>query len=562
VVDSATITATTGAHPLGTVDVVVTNPDLQAATLAGGFTYTEPPALTIADIVPATGSAAGGTVVTIDGTGFAAGATVAIGGVAATNVTVASATQILATTGAHAPGVVDIVITNPDTRSVTLAGGFTYAAPTSRKYYLAEGATVWTFDTVLALMNLGSEAAPVTITFLKEDGTTVQATRVVAADSRDTVRVADVPGMQGVSFGTVVDSTAGVPLAVERTVTWDGGHGAHGGAATGELSPTWYFAEGAQGAFATYILVANPGDLAADLTVTFLPEGRAPVVRATRVGAHARATFWAGSVPELQFTSFSTIVESTQPVVAERSLYFGAQRHWDGGTCAMGVTAPSVDWYFAEGASGPVFDMYLLLGNPALQPATVTVTYLLANGATVDRVYVVNAQARRTVWVTGQLAGQGPSIGVGMAIHADRPVLAERAMYWPAPYAEWREGHASAGAPATGTAWAIADAAVGGGTHTQTYLLLANPGDTAAQVRVTYCRENGLTPVVATYTVNPASRLTVWVNGTVPGLADERFGAIAQVQSGPAIVVERSMYWTVDGVWWAGGTNAMGTRLQ
>jgi hypothetical protein len=39
VVNSSTITATTGAHAAATVGVVVTNPDAQSATLSGGFTY-------------------------------------------------------------------------------------------------------------------------------------------------------------------------------------------------------------------------------------------------------------------------------------------------------------------------------------------------------------------------------------------------------------------------------------------------------------------------------------------------------------------------------------------
>ena len=40
VVDAATITCLTPAHAAGAVDVTVTNPDAQSATLAGGFTYT------------------------------------------------------------------------------------------------------------------------------------------------------------------------------------------------------------------------------------------------------------------------------------------------------------------------------------------------------------------------------------------------------------------------------------------------------------------------------------------------------------------------------------------
>jgi hypothetical protein len=127
VVSSASITAATAAHPAGIVDVVVTNSDTQSGTLTQGFTYTtvSNPAPTVTGISPTSGTANGGTAVTITGTGFL-GATVTVGGTAATGVTVVSSTSITATTAAHAPGIVDVVVTNSDAQSGTLTQGFTY----------------------------------------------------------------------------------------------------------------------------------------------------------------------------------------------------------------------------------------------------------------------------------------------------------------------------------------------------------------------------------------------------------------------------------------------------
>ena len=88
-------------------------------TLTNGYTYTNP-APTVSGISPASGTTAGGTPVTITGTGFLAGATVTIGGTAATGVTVASSTSITATTPAHAAGAVNVVVTNTDSQSGTL----------------------------------------------------------------------------------------------------------------------------------------------------------------------------------------------------------------------------------------------------------------------------------------------------------------------------------------------------------------------------------------------------------------------------------------------------------
>src|SRR6185369_3682585 len=120
VVSSTSITATTAAHAAGTVNVVVTNTDAQSGTLTNGYTYTTTnPAPTVSSINPISGTANGGTAVTITGTGFLAGATVSLGGTAATGVTVVSSTSITATTAAHAAGTVNVVVTNTDGQNGT-----------------------------------------------------------------------------------------------------------------------------------------------------------------------------------------------------------------------------------------------------------------------------------------------------------------------------------------------------------------------------------------------------------------------------------------------------------
>ena len=128
VVNSTTITATTGAHSAGSVNVVVQNPDGQSATKTNGYTYGTLPAPTVTSIFPSFGPTAGGALVTIGGTNFASGATVTLGGSTA-SVGSLNATTITATSSAHAAGIVDVVVTNPDTQSGTLASGYTYRPP-------------------------------------------------------------------------------------------------------------------------------------------------------------------------------------------------------------------------------------------------------------------------------------------------------------------------------------------------------------------------------------------------------------------------------------------------
>jgi uncharacterized delta-60 repeat protein len=84
--------------------------------------------VTITTIVPNSGTITGGSAVTISGTGFGAGATVTIGGAAATNVIVVNSTKITARTPAHALGAVNATVTNTNATSGTLVAGYTYKA--------------------------------------------------------------------------------------------------------------------------------------------------------------------------------------------------------------------------------------------------------------------------------------------------------------------------------------------------------------------------------------------------------------------------------------------------
>ncbi|MFZ0860943.1 MAG: IPT/TIG domain-containing protein [Candidatus Sulfotelmatobacter sp.] len=85
-----------------------------------------PAALSLTSVSPTSGGTAGGTKVTIAGSGFQSGARVAFGGNAATNVKVVSTTSITATTPAHAAGTVSVTVTNPNGQSATLLNAFTY----------------------------------------------------------------------------------------------------------------------------------------------------------------------------------------------------------------------------------------------------------------------------------------------------------------------------------------------------------------------------------------------------------------------------------------------------
>jgi IPT/TIG domain len=88
-----------------------------------------PEALTVASIEPAAGSSAGGTKVSIKGTGFVNGASVTIG-YAATSVTVVNAKEITASTAAHGVGPQEVIVKETGLTS-THGPSFSYVAPPS-----------------------------------------------------------------------------------------------------------------------------------------------------------------------------------------------------------------------------------------------------------------------------------------------------------------------------------------------------------------------------------------------------------------------------------------------
>jgi len=81
---------------------------------------------TVTSISPATGAAAGGTVVTIDGTNLAGVEGVTFGGTAGTSLQRISNTRIKVTTPAKTAGAYNVVVQD-DSGNVTVTNGFTYS---------------------------------------------------------------------------------------------------------------------------------------------------------------------------------------------------------------------------------------------------------------------------------------------------------------------------------------------------------------------------------------------------------------------------------------------------
>ena len=104
----------------------------------------------------------------------------------------------------------------------------------------------------------------------------------------------------------------------------------------------------------------------------------------------------------LNSTEVSAIVETLDGVgiVVERAMYDSRRGvTFEAGHESAGVTAPSTRWYFAEGATGPFFDLFLLMANPGDRAAEVRVTYLLPDGTRSVASHHVGPWQRYTIWV-------------------------------------------------------------------------------------------------------------------------------------------------------------------
>jgi hypothetical protein len=127
------ITAIDPRESAGTVNIVVTtSAGPSIVTASDRFTYIGP---TITKVTPASGTLAGGTRVTISGTGLTGATSVMFGSVAATSYTVnGHGTTIKAVTPAHAEGPVNIVVTTPGgTTANSSADTYTFTVVIGRR---------------------------------------------------------------------------------------------------------------------------------------------------------------------------------------------------------------------------------------------------------------------------------------------------------------------------------------------------------------------------------------------------------------------------------------------
>jgi hypothetical protein len=118
------------------------------------------PAPTVTLIAASSGGTSGGTPVTITGTNFVSGASVAIGGITAASISFVSATSLTCVTPANlVAGTYDVVVTNPDGQQATLHPGYTYTYETPAPLSVAPSSGLISGGTNVTITGTGFSSA-------------------------------------------------------------------------------------------------------------------------------------------------------------------------------------------------------------------------------------------------------------------------------------------------------------------------------------------------------------------------------------------------------------------
>ena len=440
-------------------------------------------------------------------------------------------------------------------------------------FYFAEGTTRPNFETYFTIQNPGTKTANVRLTYMRGNGQNAVVTVAVPKNTRSTINPVSTLGSADDAahdFSTKVESLNKVQVIVERPMyfnykgVWTGGSDAVGATAT---ASAFYFAEGTcRPNFDTYFTIQNPGNKNAILTLSYMRGNGVVTTQNFGVTAHMRGTVHPADVLGVGDDAahdFSTSIVCTngQKIVAERPQYFNYKGVWTGGHDVVGATAGAKQYYFAEGTSRPNFIPYLTIQNPNAGSVPVKITYFMADGTRKTQNLTLVPHSRSTV-IPSDIIGSG-DVGHDFSSKVEstngKNIIVERPMYFNYNNA-WTGGSDVMGATASAPAYYFAE-----GTsrpNFDPYLCILNPGDTVANLTITYMKGNSTTSTQL-ISVPAFSRGTISIRektGTGNDAAHD-FSIRAECTNGQRVIVERPMYFNYNGVW-NGGHDAVGLAYQ
>lgn len=363
------------------------------------------------------------------------------------------------------------------------ASGVTQAGLSST-WTLAEGSG-GVFETFVLVANPNPTPTMVRATYLTGTGQSFVTTQEAPANARLTFYPrGEHAALATADFSTQIESlTGGNAVIAERAMYFDAFRSGHDALGVTSPSTTWLFAEGFTGgnattAFETYLLLANTNATETVATVDYLLDSGAVVSRSYTLGPRQRFTVWVDQEgrdfdSRLRAAAFGVRVTATQPIVAERAMYWGTPSAadatsptfpWTEGHATAGVPSGQARWAFAEGQQGTFgaaatrYDTFFLLANPNTVAVQVQATFVREDGTGIVRTICVAPNSRTNIWAQSyaELAGQRfatfleavGSADPACAATAGTPFVAERAVYSGAAFLA---GHVNNGTPWTGT---------------------------------------------------------------------------------------------------------------
>jgi hypothetical protein len=289
----------------------------------------------------------------------------------------------------------------------------------ARSWYLAEGSTQPPFDTWILLLNPNEEETTAHLTFMLEDGSTVEMDQPLPPLARISVDTNDI--IKSAGFATEV--RAETPIIVERTMYFAGG-GGHGTIGAKTPGQTWFLAEGdSRPGYDTWILLQNPSltDVA-NVQVTFIKDDGTTQVAYYALDPRTRLSVFADTV--VPNTTFGARIDSDQQTIVERSLYLS---NGDGGHASTAMPIPDTEWYLPEGSTRAPYREVIAILNPNPESTQVDVMFTQADGQPpVTQSFVVPPTSRITVEANKYV----PDADISTRVTADHPVVVERSMYW------------------------------------------------------------------------------------------------------------------------------------
>lgn len=455
------------------------------------------------------------------------------------------------------------------------------AVPASTKWYLAEGHVGNHFQEWLTLENpsVGS-LAHVTVNYLLRGKGPLSQSLTLNPSTRTTINVNNVLGVSNNSnAGQDVSLyiTSDIAIVAERPIYFTFLNNTLGGSdivgqtqtsmrftfANGETLPGYY----------TFITALNPiGQPTATVTVSYFSGGAMIGQASMSIPAGQRNTLVANNTLGTG-KSFYIQVDSNQPVVVERPMYFrtsvsGVASLVQGGSSVQGVT-PATSWYYADGStgsrSGPSQE-YLILANPDVNgsgtSASVTITYALPGGTTKNVNVSVPAKSQLVENVNTDV-GSSSLVAIkvvstnGIRIASERQQFFSNPALVPTPTGVDVVGvtPGSSSLSPLPTVYSFAEGHLG--NNFAETITLFNPNNTPTSVAVTFFVTRGSTRFLSQITVNiPATSVSqvnantfLFVPASSQGALPEDTSIVVQSLpgnggTGPTlpVVAERGLY--------------------